>query len=321
MPGLLFEVQRTRGDAVCPQSAPVSLLAREERRSQEVRTFGRGCLCLRLTPPTHSGGRSPNRPRYSENVSAAHIPAPDLGSGPRSSGPSFHAISREGVHSRNFAAPYRYVVMRLEETVAELAGASSTNQARLLDYGCALRPYERLFGPKVKYIGADLEGNSAADVWLRPDGSVPEPDRSFDMVLSTQVLEHVSDPASYLLECFRVLRPGGALVLTTHGLMYRHADPEDFWRWTRDGLVKQVAAAGFTVSDVQGVLGLASASLQLFQDATARHVPRRLRWLYIGLMQQLVAFADRRYSVETRALDALVLAIGAKRPDEETSPA
>lgn len=221
------------------------------------------------------------------------------------------------MHSRKLTAPYRYVVVRLEEMVAELAKVGSIDEARVLDYGCALRPYECLFGPGVTYVGADLEGNPLADVHLGSDGSVPEPDCTFDLVLSTQVLEHVADPERYLLECFRVLRPGGSLVLSTHGLMYWHPDPHDYWRWTNDGLRKQVADAGFAVSEIRGVLGLASASLQLFQDATASHLPAGLRQVYVALMQQLVGFADRRYSPQTRARDALVLAVSAKKPGEK----
>lgn len=250
-------------------------------------------------------------------MSAAHIPPgseADGAPGAGGSGPSFHAVPRANVHSRRLTAQYRYVVVRLEETVTELTRADSIGQARILDYGCALRPYEGLFGPAVTYVGADLKGNALADIYLGPDGSVPQPDCSFDLVLSTQVLEHVVDPARYLLECFRVLRPGGSLVLTTHGLMYWHPDPQDFWRWTPQGLAKLVADAGFVVSETRGVLGLASASLQLFQDSTASHLPRGLRQIYVAVMQQLVALVDRRYSPDTRARDALVLAMSATRP-------
>lgn len=257
-------------------------------------------------------------------MSAAHI-SPGSGGGidPNAdpSGLSFHGVPRASIHSRRLTSQYRYVVVRLEETVAELARVNSIGPARVLDYGCALRPYRGLFGSGVTYVGADLKGNALADIVLKPDGSVPEPDHSFDLVLSTQVLEHVSDPAGYLLECFRVLRPGGSLVLTTHGLMYWHPDPHDFWRWTPEGLVKLVAEAGFAVSETRGVLGLASASLQLLQDSTARHLPRGLRQIYVAVMQQLVALADRQYSSETRARDALVLAISATRPAETRTAA
>ncbi|OKO85287.1 methyltransferase domain-containing protein [Bradyrhizobium sp. AS23.2] len=38
---------------------------------------------------------------------------------------------------------------------------------------------------------------------------IPFPDQSFDAVISSNVLEHVADPAAVIKECFRVLRPGG----------------------------------------------------------------------------------------------------------------
>jgi SAM-dependent methyltransferase len=38
---------------------------------------------------------------------------------------------------------------------------------------------------------------------------------SFDRVLATEILEHLASPALFLSECWRVLRPGGVLYLTT----------------------------------------------------------------------------------------------------------
>src|SRR5262245_50454864 len=107
----------------------------------------------------------------------------------------------------------------------------------LVDYGCANRPYEWLFKTKFKnYQGADLPGNDRADLILGPNGELPCPDNSVDCVLSSQVLEHVYAPRLYLAEAFRVLRPNGSLVLSTHGVWPYHPDPTDYWRWTIDGL-------------------------------------------------------------------------------------
>ena len=58
------------------------------------------------------------------------------------------------------------------------------------------------------------------DFRLAPiDGSLPLEDNSFDLVWSSEVIEHVADTGSWLSEVRRVLAPGGRLLLTTpaHG--------------------------------------------------------------------------------------------------------
>ncbi len=83
------------------------------------------------------------------------------------------------------------------------------------------------------------------------------------MVLSTQVLEHVDRPGLYLAECHRVLRPGGRMLLSTHGIMVFHPDPVDYWRWTCDGLQRAVRDAGFEIVRFEGIVGLAATGIQL----------------------------------------------------------
>jgi SAM-dependent methyltransferase len=185
----------------------------------------------------------------------------------------------------------------------------------MLDYGCAQHPYRNLFHPSVDYVGADLAGNPEADVKLNGDGSVPLPDGDFDLVLSTQVLEHVVDPDMYVSECQRLLKPGGILVITTHGLMHYHPDPEDYWRWTSPGLRRLLSGAGLSSIEMSGILGLAPAAVQLFQEATMYKLPSVLRRLYVATTQTLVQLLDRPYSEESRIANPLVLAARATRPE------
>ena len=65
------------------------------------------------------------------------------------------------------------------------------------------------------------------------------------------MLYHVQNPMKYLHECYRVLKPGGYLVLTTHGTYEDHACPHDYWRWTVFGLQRIVEEAGFKVRAVK----------------------------------------------------------------------
>lgn len=62
------------------------------------------------------------------------------------------------------------------------------------------------------------------------------PDATFDLVLCTEVLEHLREPQRGIDEMRRVLRPGGVLLLTTRFLFPIHDAPGDFFRFTRFGL-------------------------------------------------------------------------------------
>jgi SAM-dependent methyltransferase len=189
------------------------------------------------------------------------------------------------------------------------------NGATVLDYGCADRPYVEFLPAGVHYVGVDLPGNPKADLELAPDGTIPVPSGTADLVLSTQVLEHVEDPSGYLAECARVLRPGGKVLLSTHGLMYYHPDPEDYWRWTSAGLRRLLEDQGFAVLESRGLLGLVAASLQLIQDRTCWQVPRRVRRPYVVVMQLLIALADRRDTDASRATNSWTFAILAQKAE------
>ena len=208
-----------------------------------------------------------------------------------------------------------YIIEALPAALRALAAdLDPADAARILDFGCADKPYRRFFALSAEYVAADLPGNVDADVEIRPDGTVPVDDESVDVVLSTQVLEHVADPQVYLAECVRVLRPGGQLLLSTHGVMVYHPDPVDLWRWTGAGLQRSVSDVGLHVERFEGVMGLAATGLQLFQDAVYWQLPRLARPVFAFVIQSLIRVVDRMQSDESRRDNALVFALIARKP-------
>jgi SAM-dependent methyltransferase len=229
--------------------------------------------------------------------------------------PEYHDVPRSRVRRAHARHPYAHHIRRLTAALRAMApDLMLAPGQRLLDYGCADTPYRSFFPRDVDYVGADLPGNPNAAVLLNPDGTLPVADESCDGVLSTQVLEHVVDPRRYLEECFRVLRPGGRLLLSTHGVFPYHPDPVDLWRWTGEGLRRQVEAAGLEVIRIEGVIGLAATGLQLFQDALAYRLPWRwIPWLAL-VMQPFIRLVDRFETAQSLGHNAQVFALVAARP-------
>lgn len=147
-----------------------------------------------------------------------------------------------------------YLVLHgMRPAIGRLAGQVAKSGQRAVDLGCGSQPYRPIFADRgVSYTGADFSG---AEVRIDAQGRAELPDASCDLVLSFQVLEHVRDVGQYLGEARRLLRRGRWLILSTHGTWLYHPHPEDHRRWTRTGLVAELARHGFETTECIAVLG------------------------------------------------------------------
>jgi SAM-dependent methyltransferase len=127
-----------------------------------------------------------------------------------------------------------------------------------------------LTGRGARVIGVDIEPGDGVDVVASPEGRTFLPDACADLVVSFQVLEHVRLPERFLAECRRILRPGGILLLTTHGTYPFHPDPLDLHRWTGEGLVR--LAGGFEEVEATGIGDGLSTPLVLWNVMLARRL-------------------------------------------------
>lgn len=202
-----------------------------------------------------------------------------------------------------------YIQTLLTRHITSLAQAhlGDARDLVLVDYGCGTMPYRPILEPYLdRYVGADLPDNDQAQIHILPDGRLDLPDASADVVLSMQVLEHVDQPARYLAECCRVLRPGGRLFLSTHGFWWYHPHPSDFWRWTGQGLRKILTEAGLQINELRGLMGLAATGVHLTQDGTYRLIPQWIRPTFFFLMQNLAWLLDKLTDDEQRQANASV---------------
>ncbi|MGI9184285.1 MAG: class I SAM-dependent methyltransferase [Solirubrobacteraceae bacterium] len=161
----------------------------------------------------------------------------------------------------------RHTVLAFVSAVASQLPAGT----RILDAGAGNAPYRELFA-HCDYVTADWENSPhehapVVDIHGSLE-DLPLADSSFDVVLSTQVLEHVSEPLSVLRELHRITRPGGRVFLTVPLVWELHEEPFDYFRYTPHGVRHLLTAAGFVVESITPRNGYFTTLASLARTAT-----------------------------------------------------
>jgi SAM-dependent methyltransferase len=232
------------------------------------------------------------------------------------------ALNRVSPELRAFVAECANERLTILEFMLQVAGELEPGE-RVLDVGAGEQPYRELF-EHVDYRTTDWAnsvhpGARRVD-YIAPAHDLPIPDSTFDTVLSTQVLEHVAEPAGVLRELHRVLRPGGRVFVTLPLAWELHEEPFDFYRYTRYGISHLMRTAGFTSIDARprndcfttiaqlmrnafGAMGRAPDGLDAKRDQAGQTM------LQMADVVQSFAYLDTRWSLP------LGYAVRARRPE------
>ena len=119
----------------------------------------------------------------------------------------------------------------------------------VLDVGAgSISRYRELFHCD-EYVRMDVVAGPNVDI-VGSAEQIPFDEAHFDAIVCTQVLEHIPHPTEACREFFRVLKPGGILLLTVPQMNELHEEPADYWRYTRFGLERLFTEQGFTIVDI-----------------------------------------------------------------------
>ncbi len=104
--------------------------------------------------------------------------------------------------------------------------------------------YREHMPPAWIYRGCDIAPGKNVDLVQADPYILPAVDGEFDMVISGQCLEHVRYPFKLVAEMARVMKSGGAIILTAPWNQREHRYPKDYWRIFPDAMHAMMEDAG-----------------------------------------------------------------------------
>lgn len=193
------------------------------------------------------------------------------------------ALTRRAAATHFWFRGFRGFVIPAVEAVA-----AGRRDLRILDCGCGTGdnlPWLSTFG---RASGVDLSAGGAAathDLGFRAARAditrLPFATGTFDLATSFDVLQCVPDDAGAVAEMARVLKPGGAVVLTVAALEALRGDHAEVWeefqRYTRRSARALVTAAGLVPERVDYLF--ASLFPLMVTTRTLQRLTRRFRTL------------------------------------------
>ncbi len=167
-----------------------------------------------------------------------------------------------------FINPYFIARRKLYKEICKFS--KTIFNAKILDLGCGSKPYSQLFVGS-EYLGVDINDgghkNLAKNADLFFDGkTIQFSENFFDLVICTQVIEHVEEPERLLQEANRVLKKTGILYLTCPFVWSEHEIPYDFRRYTQYGLKRVLEENNFNVKKLFHTTGIFATCGQIISS-------------------------------------------------------
>jgi SAM-dependent methyltransferase len=120
-------------------------------------------------------------------------------------------------------------------------------EGRVLDLGAGSAKYKEIISQKAsEYRSCDAVKNKNIDD-VCDVLNLHYPEESFDTVISTQVMEHVNNPFLMASQIGKILKVGGKVILTAPFLIPLHSGPDDYFRFTKNGLSEIFKQSGFAI--------------------------------------------------------------------------
>jgi SAM-dependent methyltransferase len=188
---------------------------------------------------------------------------------------------------------FSFSVYELDQWVSQQASQVLPG-SRVLDVGAGSCRYRSLFAhceyktqDFKQHVGSTVGPLADRGIWKYGDidyvsdaANIPVPDGAFDVILCTEVLEHVPEPIQVVRELGRILKSGGKLILSAPLTSGLHQEPFHFYGgYTPYWYQRFLGEAGFEHIEVTANGGFFKHYGQESQRFSALLDPRRVHGL------------------------------------------
>jgi len=102
--------------------------------------------------------------------------------------------------------------------------------------------------------------------------NIPKENNIYDLILCTQVLEHVKEPDTVLKEFHRVLKPTGTLLLTLPQAYHIHEEPNNYFNFTKFGIKYLLEKNNFIIKKIEQQSGWYFFLADEFRNANRKNI-------------------------------------------------
>jgi len=182
-----------------------------------------------------------------------------------------HVVRQVARVIRFYGYPIPYLARTYLRSIGPSFQCPYVDDTVCLDLGAGTAPYKttiiNAFGVR-HYIAVDIAPSDATSV-VADASKLPFKDQAVSLVVSMDVLQHIPDPLSVLNEIYRVLSPGGLLIIS-FPFLYGECDAADYRRWSIAGMESDLNQRGFEVLNTKRRGGL------FFSAASGLHLAAQL---------------------------------------------
>ncbi len=178
---------------------------------------------------------------------------------------------------------------------------------KVLDLGGSKKSgYRKILKGQHTIEVANIDDEYGYDIKLDLEEKFTIPDSKYNAVLAINVLEHIYNYQNFLSESRRILIDNGLMIIGVPFLIQIHPCPHDYWRYSKETLMKVMTEAGFRDIEIKSIgRGPFTSACQIIYNALFFNILRSFVYLGARCLDSLI---QKKFSKDSYPLGYFIIA-------------